>query len=53
MFGFFWMAFFWACLAAIGLLCNIALFAADKRNGSVLSKVIKGEMLTDLITSPP
>jgi hypothetical protein len=37
----------------MGLCCNIALFVADKRNGSVLSKVIKGEALTDLITSPP
>lgn len=39
-------------LACTGLILNILLLLADRRNGNVLAKVNKGETITDLITSP-
>lgn len=40
-------------LTAVGLVLNIWLYFVDRKMGGVLTKVNKGETLTDLITSPP
>ena len=53
MYGYYWLSFFWVCLAIIGMGLNIWLYFEDIRhNGGTLNKVHLGDQIQDLMTSP-